>query len=308
MPSPNVLKFHKHGSWTNFIFLVDLDFSTSAFYNSIFLYTVNLVQHQRFFGVFDHLIMRSRPIFGLLSVLAGVSALAQDSSWFLDDDFSSETDLPWSSDMLSAASPYDLDFSTDPITLTADSYTTDDISSNNDDLLSWNTDFDSSNILSFNDDPFLVADCSSENFPSIGKSRLRRADDHSSCSKNAINGGISDQINLPTELFSPSGGANSLEETLTGTNEDENGQCILYSQGLLPAGVCSTGVLSLEYLMGGFEISGIQFATLALKGVTLGTSVLDFLCSYAPKIPSYFLFNSIQFVIDLNFLDHPNFT
>lgn len=213
-------------------------------------------------------------LFGWMSVLSIVSALDSDPTWFLDGDLSSDTDLSLNPGVLTSALPLNLDFGSDLITPSADSYST-DISSN--DELPWDTELDdSSNLFNF-DSPLLVADCSSsESFPTIGKSRLRRADRPKTCNNGAVNSGASDEISLPTELFSP-GGFNTLEQQITDLNEAENSQCVLLSLGALPAGVCSSGRIEDLSVTGGIFVNEVQLITSTLRHVTLCTSLLEFL-------------------------------
>lgn len=221
------------------------------------------------------------PLACLISFLSVVSALGSDPTWFLNEDPSLDTDLSLSPEFLSSALPLDLDFGTGLTTPSADPYSI-DISSN-DDLL-WDTDFDSSNLLNY-DGPLLVADAcsSSESFPIIAKSRLRRAEVPNSCSNNGINSGASNgnsgtsnEINLPIKLFSPDG-FDELNNLIGQTDQAENSQCFLYTQGLLPAGVCSSGQLQDQAAIDGISIRGIQFISLTLRHVTPCTSLLHYL-------------------------------
>lgn len=215
--------------------------------------------------------MHSRPLFGLISLFSIVSALDSDPSWFLDGDFSSDTDLALSPGVLSAALPSDLDFGVDSTTPPVDSYSS-DISSNND--LPWDTNLDSNNVLNF-DDPLLIADCSSsENIPSIGTSRLRRRDGSASCVNNGVNKGTSGEINLPTVLFS-SDALDALETKIMSTNREQNGNCLLYSQQVLPVGVCSSGRIQDISVTGAITIGGVQFAALSIRNPILGTSAIE---------------------------------
>ena len=217
--------------------------------------------------------MQYCPLVCLISFLSIVSAFDSDPTWFLDKDPSSDTDLSLSPEFLSSALPLDLDFGTDLTTPSANPYST-DISSN--DNFPWDTDFDSSNLLNY-ESPLLVADCSSsESFPSIGKSRLRRVDAPNSCSDNGINSGASNGINLPIKLFSPDG-LDELDKVIGQTDQAENGQCTLYTQGLLPAGVCSSGQLQDQAVIDAISIGGIQFISLTLRHVTPCTPLLHFL-------------------------------
>lgn len=218
--------------------------------------------------------MYSSPLLGLIPILSIVSALDPDPPWIFDWDLPSNTDLSSNSELLASTSPLDLDFGTDAPSPSppADPYFNDMTPSND---LPWTTDLDSSSNMLELDNPFLVADCSSSsaNFFSsvVGKSRLRRGvEDSSSCNNN------DNPENLegfgPNDAIVPS--RETMRKMLTGLDQQENSVCLVYSQALLPVGVCSSGLFQDETITGGFKIGGFEFITLTLRGATLCTFIL----------------------------------
>lgn len=217
-----------------------------------------------------YFIMRSHLIFSFISVLSIVSALDSDLTWPSNGDFSLDTDLSSNQETLSSALPLDPDFGIDLTTPPADSYLTDIPSSD----VPLDTNIDNSSILNF-DSPLVVADCSSsERFPTIGKSRLRRLDGSTSCSNNPISGDTGGEVTLPTDLFSSDTAIDALEKKVTGDNQERNADCITYTQGALPVGLCSTGLLPDVSVIGSFPINGVQFISLTLRHATFRTFVL----------------------------------
>ena len=245
--------------------------------------------------------MHSRTLFCFTSIFSVVSALGPDSSWFLDEDLSSNTDFSSSPEYLSAALPSDLDFSTALTTPSMDPYST-DISSNND--LLWNTDLDSGSNLFTLDSPLVVADCSSsESFPIIGKkSRLRRANQPNSCTNDGtVNSGVSNGLDLPIKLFSPDG-LDELDRAITGPDKEQNSECVKITQGILPVGVCSTGRLEDTVVAGALTIAGIQFASLTFRNAVL--------CTFSPRVFDFHPLLLVRLKISVCFFsfDSPHFT
>lgn len=211
-----------------------------------------------------------------------MSTLDSDTSWFLNEDLSSNTDYSSNPEYISAALPLDLDFGTGLTTPSTDPYST-EISSNNDDLL-WNTDLNNNNNNLFTDNSLLLADCSSsaETFSLIGKkkSRLRRADTPTSCTNdggvNNANTGVNNGLSLPIEIFSsPDGGLDALNRAVSGSNTEQNSDCVQITQGILPVGVCSTGRLQDTIVAGALSIEGVTFASITLRQVTI--------CTFSPR-------------------------
>lgn len=210
--------------------------------------------------------MRFPLMLNLISFLPIIlSTIALDSTWSSDDDL-----------FQNSGTPLPLDQTGPPLALTTlpeNTYFPDPL----EDLFQ---DTNSNNIPLFDDasfDNFELAGCSaSEYLPAIGKSRFRRRDDPKSCANtmtppaaaDTLPGGASDTIPGSTSDRNSPPRSGALARALT--VEDKNSFCATYTQGELPWGLCSSGIVTDVLYINSMIFGGESFPVCWVNHCTLG--------------------------------------
>lgn len=133
-------------------------------------------------------------------------------------------------------------------------------------------------------EPFDLAGCSSsEPFPALGKSRMRRRDESARCKNPGSTSPITDSTPPFDAARDPTGTA-GLIQLINSARMDrvQNSACESFTFGALPFGVCHTGIGALPSNIIAIRIGGFEFKAVDLEHCS-AASLFSTICSFPEK-------------------------